>query len=68
MQAFDDYVFDLPDTVFQHIHSGTDEKLSVIKRLTVTAGVGSLTMIVLMELRVIWLIFKLRQLDQLIKR
>ena len=68
MQVFDNYVFDLPDTVFQHINSGTDEKLPLIKWLTVIGGVGSLSMIVLMEIRVIWLIFKLRQLDRYISR
>lgn len=69
MQVFDDYVYDLPDTVFQHIHSGTDiDQILLIKRLTVMTGVGALVVIVLFELRIIWLIFKLRQLDRYISR
>jgi hypothetical protein len=69
MMAFDDYIYDLPETTFQHIHSYTDiDQILMITRLTIISGVGSLCTIVLLELRLIYLIFKLRQLDPLIDR
>jgi hypothetical protein len=69
MEAFDDYLYDLPEHVFQHIRSFTDiDQIMRITRLTIICGVGSLTMIGLLQLRIIWLIFKLRQLDRFVKR
>lgn len=66
-RTFDDYVFTLPANVFQHIKSGTDiDDLMYIKNLVTFAGVTSMTVIVLLEMRIVYAIFKLRQLDKIL--
>lgn len=67
-QAFDDYNYTLDEQVFQHIRSGTDvDQVLRISRITVIAGIGALVSIVMLELRVVWMIFSSRQLERLVK-
>lgn len=67
-QAFDDYNYTLDDTQFQHIRAGTDvDQVLRLSRLTVIAGIGALVTVVLLEFRIMWMIFRSRQLEQLVK-
>ncbi len=67
-QAFDDYNYTLDETKFQHIRSGTDvEQVLRISRLTVIAGIGALVTTVVLEFRIMWMIFRSRQLERLLK-
>lgn len=67
-QAFDDYNYTLDETQFQHIRSGTDvDQVLRLSRLTVIAGIGALVTTVLLEFRIMWMIFRSRQLERLIK-
>jgi len=55
--------------VYQHILSGTEvEELLYIKQLTVFAGVISMVMIILLQMRIVQTIFLQSQLDRLIKK
>lgn len=67
-EAFDDYNYTLDETQFQHIRSGTDvDQVLRISRLTVISGIGALVTTVMLNLRVMWMIFRSRQLENLIK-
>jgi hypothetical protein len=67
-QAFDDYNFTLPEGQFQQIRSGTDvDQVMKISRLTSIAGTGAILSVVLLELRLMWMIFRSRQLERLVK-
>ena len=64
-RVYDEYNFTLAANVFQHIKSGTDlEDLMYIKKLVTFAGVASMMVIILLEARIVYAIFKLRQLDK----
>lgn len=66
--VFDDYNFTLPANVFQHIHSGTEvEDVLYLKKLTAFCGIASMLVILLMEARIVYAIFKLRQLDKYLR-
>lgn len=66
-RVFDEYNFTLPKNVFQHIVSGTElEDLMYIKKLVTFSGSAALLLIVLFEFRIVYAIFKLRQLDKYI--
>ncbi len=63
-RVYDEYNFTLADTTFQHIKSGADLKdLLYVKKLVTFSGISSVTLIVFMEARIVYAIFKLRQLD-----
>jgi hypothetical protein len=65
IDVFDDYDYTLAKNLFQYIHSGTEvDDILYIKKLTVFSGISSMVVIVLMELRIIYSIFKQRQLDK----
>ena len=65
IDVFDDYNYTLAANLFQHIRSGTEvDDLMYIKKLTVFSGIASMLMIFLFELRIVYSIFKLRQLDK----
>lgn len=67
--VFDNYIYTLPPDVYQHILSGTEvEELLYIKQLTVFAGVISMVMIILLQMRIVQTIFLQSQLDRLIKK
>ncbi len=69
IRVFDDYNYTLPITEFQHVLSGTEvEDLLYIKKLAIFAGSILMFMIVLMEMRIIQVIFKERQLDKFIRK
>lgn len=64
-RVYDEYNFTLAANVFQHIKSGTDlEDLMYIKKLVTFAGVASMMVIILLEARIVYAMFKLRQLDK----
>ena len=64
-RVFDEYNYTLPATVFQHIKSGTElDDLMYIKNLVTFSGIATLTLILLMEAKITYEIFKLRQLDK----
>lgn len=64
-RVFDEYNFTLPKNEFQHIFSGTElEDLMYIKKLVTFSGSVALLLIVLFEIRIVYAIFKLRQLDK----
>ncbi len=68
-RAFDEYNFTLPANIYQHIKSGTElEDLVYIKHLVTFAGIASLTVLILLEIRIIIAIFTMRQLDKIIYR
>lgn len=68
-KVYDEYNFTLSADVFQHIKSGTElDDLMYIKKLVTFSGVASLMLIILVEARIVYAIFKLRQLDKLIYR
>jgi hypothetical protein len=63
--VFDEYNYTLAANIFQHIHSGTEvDDLMYIKKLTVFGGIISMMLIFMLQLRIIYAIFKLRQLDK----
>ncbi len=65
IDVFNEYNYTLATNVFQHIKSGTDvEELLYLKRLTIFSGIISMMMIVLLQLRIVYAIFKLRQFDK----
>lgn len=64
-RVYDEYNYTLAANVFQHIKSGTDlDDLMYIKRLVTFSGAASMMLIFLMEARIVYAIFKLRQLDK----
>ncbi|HRH57972.1 MAG TPA: hypothetical protein PLS10_09980 [Chitinophagales bacterium] len=66
-RVYDEYNFTLPLNVFQHIKSGTElDDLMYIKKLVTFSGVASMTVILFLEARIVYAIFKLRQLDSYI--
>ncbi|HNE50466.1 MAG TPA: hypothetical protein PKM51_03855 [Chitinophagales bacterium] len=68
-RAYDEYNYTLPANVFQHIKSGTElEDLTYIKKLITLSGSASLTVLLLMEITIVYAIFKYRQLDKYIKK
>lgn len=68
-RVFDEYNYTLASNIFQHIRSGTElDDLMYIKKLVTFSGATSMTVIVLMEARIIYAIFKLRQLDKYIHK
>lgn len=68
-RVYDEYNFTLASNVFQHIKSGTDlDDLTYIKRLVTFSGAASMLVIVLLEIRIVYAIFKLRQLDKYINK
>lgn len=63
----DDYIYTLPQQTFQHIHSGTDlDKLLYIKNIVAFSGFFAVVCIFLLEIRLVYAIFKLRQLDKVL--
>jgi hypothetical protein len=65
IDVFDDYDYTLASNIFQHIRSGTEvNDLLYIKKLTVFSGIGSFLVIFFLEARIVYAIFKLRQLDK----
>ena len=68
-RAYDEYNYLMPTKVFQHIKSGTElDDLMYIKKLITFSGSASLTVIIFMELTIVYAIFKLRQLDRYINK
>lgn len=68
-RAFDDYNYTLSASIFQHIKSGTElEDLMYIKKLVTFSGAASLMVILAFEIRIVYAIFKLRQLDKYLVR
>lgn len=66
-KVFDEYNFTLPANVFQHIKSGTElDDLLYLKQLVTFSGIISLILILILEARIVYAIFKLRQLDKYI--
>lgn len=66
-KVFDEYNYTLPANVFQHIASGTElDDLMYIKKLVTFSGVLSVILVILFEIRIVYAIFKLRQLDKYI--
>ncbi|HQV76842.1 MAG TPA: hypothetical protein PLJ42_01560 [Chitinophagales bacterium] len=66
-KVYDEYNFTLPSTVFQHIKSGTElEDLVYIKNLVTFVGIASITLLFLLQIRIVIAIFKLRQLDKVL--
>ncbi len=69
IHVFDDYNYTLPPTEFQHILAGTEvDDLLYIKSLTIFAGTMMMILILLMQIRIIQVIFKYRQLDKIINK
>lgn len=63
-RVFDEYNFTLASNIFQHIKSGTElDDLMYIKKLVTFCGIASMTVIVLLQVRIVYAIFKLRQID-----
>ena len=68
-RVYDEYNYTLAATIFQHIKSGTDlDDLMYIKKLVTFSGAASMMVIILLEARIVYAIFKLRQLDKYINR
>lgn len=68
-RAYDEYNFTLSAKVFQHIKAGTElDDLMYIKKLITFSGSASLSVIIFMEITIVYAIFKLRQLDKYIKK
>ena len=68
-RVFDNYDYTLASNVFQHIKSGTElEDLTYIKKLVTFCGIASLMLVVLLQVRIVYAIFKLRQLDKYLVR
>lgn len=68
-RVFDNYDYTLASNVFQHIKSGTElEDLTYIKKLVTFCGIASLMLVVLLQVRLVYAIFKLRQLDKYLIR
>ena len=68
-RVFDNYDFTLASNIFQHIKSGTElEDLMYIKKLVTFCGIASLMLLVLLQLSIVYAIFKLRQLDKYLVR
>jgi hypothetical protein len=66
-RVYDEYNYTLASNIFQHIKSGTDlDDLMYIKKLVTFSGVAGMTLIVLLQVRIVYAIFKLRQLDNYI--
>ena len=66
-KVFDEYNYTLPANVFQHINAGTElDDLMYIKNLVTFSGLLSIILLVLFEIRIVYAIFKLRQLDKYI--
>lgn len=64
-RVYDEYNYTLATNIFQHIKSGTDlDDLMYIKKVVTFCGIASMTVITLLEARIIYAIFKLRQLDK----
>lgn len=65
VDVFDDYNYTLAVGQFQHIRSGTEtDDLMYIKKLTVFSGICLMMLILVLEARIVYAIFKLRQLDK----
>lgn len=65
IDVFDEYNYTLAANVFQHIRSGTEtDDLFYIKKLTIFSGIGLMMLILVLEARIVYAIFKLRQLDK----
>lgn len=65
----EEYIFTLPKEEIQHIKSGTElPDLMYIKHLVTIAEPAVLMLIILFQLRIMYAIFKLRQLDKVIYR
>ena len=68
-RVYDEYNFTLASNIFQHIKSGTDlDDLTYIKRLVTFSGAASMLVIILLEIRIVYAIFNLRQLDKYINK
>ncbi len=68
-RVFDNYDYTLASNVFQHIKSGTElEDLTYIKKLVTFCGIASLMLVALLQVRIVYAIFKLRQLDKYLVR
>jgi hypothetical protein len=66
-KVFDDYNLTLPANVFQHIKSGTElDDLLYLKQLVIFSGVIAMMLVLLLQIRIVYAIFKQRQLDKYI--
>jgi hypothetical protein len=66
-KVFDDYNLTLPANVFQHIKSGTElDDLLYLKQVVIFSGVIAMMLVLLLQIRIVYAIFKQRQLDKYI--
>ena len=66
-RVYDEYNFTLASNIFQDIKSGTElDDLMYIKNLVTFSGAAAMMLIILFEARIVYAIFKLRQLDKIL--